>query len=217
MSSKRTRNIFFTSDWHLFHHNCLEFDNRPFQDVNHMAESLIKRFNSVVRDQDVCYFLGDMGFSGDSIKKVIDRLNGTKILILGNHDKKQQAMMNAGFDAVVHSISMYIANELVTMTHCPLRGIKREDTTGMNGCDGTENWHKEYKHTQFSIEDQGQFHLHGHVHSPNRGKSEKILGRQMDLGVVAWGYRPVSISEIESWIAKTLREEKNDPFKRRRK
>ena len=209
----RTRNIFFTSDWHVSHDNVLTFDKRPFKDMDHMCESLIKRYNATVQEKDVCYFLGDMGW-GERLKKVVDRLNGTKILILGNHDKKQQAMMNSGFDAVVHAASMYIINELVTMTHCPLRGVYREDTTGMRGCDGTENWHKEHKHTQFSIEDEGQFHLHGHIHSPNGGKSTKILDRQMDVGVVAWKYRPVSISEIESWIFITKRNEKEDSFRR---
>ena len=205
---KRIRNIYFTADWHIGHANVLSFDRRPFKDLDHMNESLIKRFNATVREEDVCYFLGDMGWSG--LKSVMDKLNGTKILILGNHDKKQQSMMNSGFDAAMHSASMYIQGELVTITHCPLRGIKREDTTGMRGCDGTENWHREVNHTQFSIEDQGQFHLHGHIHSPNGGKSEKILGRQMDVGVVAWGYIPVSISTIESWIVKIKKGEKNE-------
>ena len=69
------------------------------------------------------------------------------------------------------------------------------------------NWHGEHKQFDFSIENTGQFHLHGHIHSPNGGKSEKTLKRQMDVGVVTWGFRPVSISEIESWIVKTKREE----------
>jgi len=170
-----------------------------------MAEGLIKRFNAQVREEDVCYFLGDMGF-GD-VKSVMDRLNGTKILILGNHDKKQQAMMNQGFDAVMYNSSLYIGGEHVTMTHCPLRGVYREDTSGMKNSDGTENWHNEAKNHKYSVENEGQFHLHGHIHSPNKGKSQKILGRQYDVGVPANGYGPVSIGVIESWIVKTKRSE----------
>ena len=202
---KRTRNIYFTSDWHLNHANSLMFDNRPFNDMDHMATSLIKRFNASVREEDVCYFLGDMGF-GD-IKAVMDKLNGTKILILGNHDKKQQAMLCQGFDAVLNNASLYIQGEHVTLSHCPLRGLFREDTTDMRGHDGTENWHNEHKNSKFSVENQGQFHLHGHIHSPNHGKSQKILGRQYDVGVPANGYSPISISTIEKWIFKTKRDE----------
>lgn len=202
--SSRTRNIFFTSDWHIGHASVLKFDNRPFRDLKHMHSSLIKRFNSCVREQDVTYFLGDMGLcNNETLKSVIDKLNGTKVLILGNHDKKTQAMMNLGFDCVVHSCSMYIANELVTLTHCPLRGITREDTTGMHSYDEEEHWHGEKRYPQFSIKNEGQFHLHGHIHSPNDGRSKKILDRQYDVGLPANKYMPVSISTIESWIVRT--------------
>ena len=206
---KRKRNTYFTSDWHVNHKSVLQFDNRPFGDLDQMHRGLVKRYNAIVRKEDVGYFLGDMGFCGSGfLKSIMDQLNGTKILILGNHDKKQQAMLNSGFDAVLNGASMYIAGELVTMTHCPLRGVFREDTKGMRDSDVTENWHREKDHDQFSIEDQGQFHLHGHTHAPNSGKSEVKLNRQWDVGVCGNNYRPISISEVESWIAKTKREEK---------
>ena len=205
---RRTRNIYFSADWHIGHENVLRLDQRPFADLATMNEGLIRRFNSDVQENDVCYFLGDMGMSGQIIKPVMDKLNGTKILILGNHDKKCQSMMNGGFDAVMHSASLYIAGELVTMTHCPLRGVYREDTTLMRNSQPGDNWYREKDHIKFSIEDNGQFHLHGHIHSPNGGLSQKILGRQMDVGVPSSGYKPISISTIESWIVKTLKEEK---------
>lgn len=207
---KRIRNIYFTADFHVGHKNILSFTNRPFKDINHMNEGLIKRYNSTVREEDVCYFLGDMGLGvGSELFKTINRLNGTKILILGNHDKKQQSMMNSGFDAVMHGCRMVIAGEMVTMTHCPLRGVKREDTRGMRGSTGLENWHREKDHDDFSIENSGQFHLHGHLHAPNSGKSEVKLGRQWDVGVDGNNMAPVSISQIEAWIVKVKREEEN--------
>ena len=205
---RRTRNIYFSADWHIGHENVLRLDQRPFADLEAMNKGLIKRFNACVGENDVCYFLGDMGFSTAAIKEVVDELNGTKILILGNHDKKCQAMMNAGFDAVMYSASLYIAGELVTMTHCPLRGVFREDTTGMRNSKPGDNWHREKDNDKYSVENNGQFHLHGHIHSPNGGLSEKIAGRQMDVGVPSSGYSPISISTIESWIVRTLKDEK---------
>ena len=68
-----------------------------------------------------------------------------------------------------------------------------------------DNWHGEHKQTKFSTDNRGQFHLSGHIHSK---KCDKILGRQYDVGVVGNDYRPVSISKIESWITKTLKDEK---------
>ena len=200
--------IYFTSDWHCFHAKAIGFDKRPFKDVEEMHKSLIRRYNSTVGKDDVCYFLGDMGWGGaGQLKSVIDQLNGKKILILGNHDRGMNAMYNEGFDAVMYQATLYFAKEKVTLTHCPLRGVFREDVTGMYSAVAGENWHKETQHTKFSIGDAGQFHLHGHIHSPNGGKSEKILGRQYDVGVVANNYTPVSMSTIESWIFKTRKEE----------
>ena len=79
---KRTRNIYFSADWHIGHDNVLRFDNRPFKDMDHMCEALIKRFNATVKEEDVTYFAGDMGFGSDKMRSVINRLNGTKIFIL---------------------------------------------------------------------------------------------------------------------------------------
>jgi calcineurin-like phosphoesterase family protein len=92
------------------------------------------------------------------------------------------------------------------MSHCPLPGIKREDMTDMKGLSLNDNWHGEFKNSKkgFTVPNIGQFHLHGHIHSPNSGKSQKILDRQFDVGVVANNYIPVNISVLESWIALTL-------------
>ena len=141
--------------------------------------------------------------SNDILSKVVNDLNGTKVLILGNHDKKMNAMYNAGFDVVIYSISLEIAGHRVTMSHCPLFGVWREDTAGMKNS-VNENWHGESrdKHRKYTLTDEDQFHLHGHIHSPNGGKSKRILGKQFDVGVRANGYKPVNISQIESWIAK---------------
>ncbi len=175
-----------------------------------MHEVLINNYNASVRPQDVGYFLGDMGMGkSGTLKKVIDRLNGTKILIIGNHDGGVQSMYSCGFDAVLHTATMYIANERVTLSHCPLFGVWREDATAMKGSDG-ENWHGESRkvHQRLTVPDFGQFHLHGHIHSrPGRKVSDKILGRQYDVGVSANKYTPVSISTIESFIVKTKEKE----------
>lgn len=206
-------NTYFTSDWHVGHANIIKFSNRPFRDVDHMHRVLVNNYNASVRINDVCYFLGDMGMhQGEAIKEIMKQLNGTKILIMGNHDKKgRQFWYECGFSAVMYSSSLRIAKNTVTMTHCPLYGVWRENTLGMRGIDpdNPPNWHGEEKQYQngFAIKDDGQFHLHGHIHSPNSGKSVKILDRQYDVGVDANNYRPVSMSTIESWIAKYGRED----------
>jgi len=194
---------FFTSDWHVGHANSIKFDNRPFRDLEHMHKSLIKNYNAIVPEHGICYFLGDFGMMGSKeIKEFLAKLNGTKVLILGNHDKKTNSMYNSGFDVVLYEATLYIAGERVTMTHCPLRGLFREDISNMKGAAEGDLWHGESRQIQFSIDKHDGYHLSGHIHSPNRGRSKKIEGKQYDVGVVANSYRPVSLGQLESWINK---------------
>jgi len=197
---------YFTSDQHFGHKNIIQYSKRPFDNVDHMNHVLINNYNSTVGKLDVCYFIGDVGFSNkEEMSKIISNLNGTKILITGNHDRGTVAMREMGFHAVMNGGVLWIAKHRVTMSHCPLYGVKREDTSDMKGVVKGDNWHGEQRSTykeQYSFTDEGQFHLHGHIHSPNSGKSTKILDRQYDVGVDANNYKPVNISVIESWIAK---------------
>jgi len=193
---------FFTSDWHCFHEKVIEFDNRPFKNISHMHEVLINNYNACVRDNSICYFLGDFAMGNvEKAQSIVKRLNGTKVIILGNHDRNAVAMQRIGFDIAVYSASLVIGGKLVTMTHCPLRGILREDVSTMRNSVEGDNWHGERKHQNFSVPDYGQFHLHGHCHKTSE---EKILGKQWDVGVRANDYRPVSSSQIESWIAQSI-------------
>lgn len=197
-------NTFFTSDWHIFHENSLKFDNRPFRNINHMHEVLVNNYNACVKDADVCYFLGDMGMAGtENLKTVVSRLNGQKVFIMGNHDKGVNAMYNAGFDVVLYNATLYIANQRVSLSHCPLVGVWREDVKDMRGAVDGENWHGESKNHRFSVKDEDQFHLHGHTHKSS--DEDVVAGKQWDIGVVGNKYRPVSSSQIESWIVKYLR------------
>ena len=174
-----------------------------------MREVLINNYNACMPDNGICYFLGDQGMtSAEYLNRAIKRLRGTKVLIIGNHDKGINSMYSAGFDAVLHGAILYIANERVSLSHCPLIGVYREDTSKMKGGNG-DNWHgeKRPKHKMLTFKDEGQFHLHGHIHAPNGGRSKKTLSRQYDVGVDANNFRPVSISQIEQWMAQVKREE----------
>lgn len=209
--------MFFTSDLHIGHANVIKYDERPFKDVDEMHESLILRFNSTVPKNGLTYFLGDVGNKPKDVRSVIERLNGTKILILGNHDHGMGTMLNCGFDAVVWNATIYIGDHRVTMSHCPLLGVPREDLGHIqkvrDGFSKDVNWHGEGRkaHRMCSMPDEGQFHLHGHIHSrKGSAKSKKILGRQYDVGVAANDYRPVSLSAITSWVMTTAQKELQD-------
>jgi len=87
-------NTFLISDTHFSHGNILNFmkkDNTPlrpfFVDINHHDFVLIDNWNKVVGKNDKVYHLGDVGFTNfPKLKTIFDMLNGTKVLIKGNHD-----------------------------------------------------------------------------------------------------------------------------------
>lgn len=77
--------IYFISDTHFQHENIIRYCKRPFQNITEHDETIIGNWNLRVRPQDTIYIVGDLGF-GD-LEGILKRLNGTKILILGSHDK----------------------------------------------------------------------------------------------------------------------------------
>jgi len=138
----KRRPIFFTSDLHIGHKTVLNptFDNRPFTDLDHMHRVLVNNFNATVPEDGITYFLGDVGLCKKAtVKDIVKSLNGTKILVTGNHDRGANSMLDVGFDLVTHGVKLVIANRIVTLSHCPLQGVWREDTRGMLGTDGRVN------------------------------------------------------------------------------
>jgi calcineurin-like phosphoesterase family protein len=82
---------FVTSDLHLGHFKMLSFVNpdgthmRPFSSIEEMHETMIERFNKMVGPKDRLYILGDVAITRSALG-LLDRFNGSKVLIKGNHD-----------------------------------------------------------------------------------------------------------------------------------
>lgn len=85
---------FLIGDTHFGHANILTFKKddgtllrEGFSDIKEHDAKLIYYWNSVVDPEDKVYHLGDVGFINFThIKRIFDSLNGTKVLIKGNHD-----------------------------------------------------------------------------------------------------------------------------------
>lgn len=79
--------IFYISDTHFGHKNCIKFDNRPFETVEEMDQTLIDNWNKKVSDEDTVYIIGDFIYrSGNTFEWYLKQLKGKKILVSGNHD-----------------------------------------------------------------------------------------------------------------------------------
>lgn len=113
--------VFFIADTHFGHKNIIEYENRPFQSVEEMDNTLIDNWNKTVKKREKVYMLGDFGLSNKQrIKEIVSILKGYKVLILGNHDKcySYSWWKTAGFDEVIQYPVIY--NEWFILSHEPV-------------------------------------------------------------------------------------------------
>lgn len=160
--------LFFTSDHHFWHNNIIQYCNRPFSSVTEMNEILIERWNNVIKKGDVVYYLGDFSFSKpDMVKPIIEKLNGTKIFLPGNHDSawfgKLEQSRNLLFVESIHQISHM--SQKVVLCHYAMR-----------------SWDRSH---------HGAWHLFGHHHG-----SMPPYGKSFDVGVDTHVFYPYSWDEI---------------------
>lgn len=91
-------NIFFISDTHYGHENaCTLFKRidgsplRPFSCAQECDQYQEEQWNKTVRPNDKIYHLGDITMSKKYLP-ILDRLNGEKVLIRGNHDTEKASI-----------------------------------------------------------------------------------------------------------------------------
>jgi len=78
----------------------------------------VTMFNKTVGPEDITVFLGDIGET-DIIEDVIKRLNGKKVLLMGNHDSfSKSKAIDMGFDEVYDTPVFY--NERLVFSHEPM-------------------------------------------------------------------------------------------------
>ena len=117
--------IFYIADWHYGHANCIHFDNRPFKNVDEMNKALIYNWNSVVSPEDTVYILGDM-FWCNAVEaiEVLDKLNGQKFLVKGNHDRCKDANFNKRFARIDEYMEIKDNVRDVVLCHYPIHCFK---------------------------------------------------------------------------------------------
>lgn len=130
--------MWFISDTHFGHANFLNFKDeegnqiRKFSSVEEMDEHMVDQWNAHVKPGDKVYHLGDVCFGDPAI---LARLNGSKRLVVGNHDNLKDARLLAAFKKV--QLWRIFTDHNFCLSHVPLR---------------EESFRKV------------QFNLHGHIH-----------------------------------------------------
>jgi len=221
--------IFLTSDTHFGHANIIKLSNRPFRDVQHMNEMLIKNWNSVVGPEDHVYHLGDvaLGTFEDSIK-CLGRLNGIKHLVTGNHDRmfidpdvkniERATKYKERFLPQYAEYFKYIEEGTFDSEGFPtgaaelllIPEIKVNVSTGENSYSSvlrmshfpyTGDSHDKPRYDKIRPKDDGKVLLHGHTHQTNVVTRSAKGTLQVHVGVDSWDYFPVSLECVLSLIS----------------
>ena len=79
--------VYLISDLHFGHKNMAQ--HRGFQDEFYQDEEIVKNWNNVITKKDTVYILGDITMENSKHYYRLDELNGTKIVVLGNHDLRR--------------------------------------------------------------------------------------------------------------------------------
>lgn len=118
--------IYYIADNHFGHKNVIRFDNRPFADTVLMDEVLVHNWNERVTEDDTVYILGDCFWKNEENSvKLIQRLNGHKHLIRGNHDRVH-GRLRFYYESIEHYAEINDNNRLVILCHYPIPFYKNQ-------------------------------------------------------------------------------------------
>ena len=198
---------YFISDTHFGHSNIIRYCKRPFlkkedldskgnwvsqyiatQRTKEMDETIIKNWNSRIKDEDIVFFLGDFCLSKsseapDSRKDAFDyyssQLKGDVIFFKGNHDGNNKCK------SIIESMVINHGGKRIYLTHNP----------------------------KFA-KDDFEWNFCGHVHEKYQfqklGKKSIICNLSVDV----WNYYPVNINEINQafsdWCKRGCKNEKTN-------
>lgn len=135
------KNIWIISDTHFHHENILKFKDNDgnllrgsvFSSIEEMDEALLENWNSVVKPGDIVYHLGDvMMGSKERFKSFWPKLNGSKRLVVGNHDDIKFLSSGSFFSKVL--MWRMMPEHGILMTHVPVHNssLRRGDTDLVN-------------------------------------------------------------------------------------
>ena len=162
---------YITSDLHFGHKNIMTFcpqtRARFNNDVVYMNNAMVEEWNAKVQPGDLVYILGDVAFmSGSDAGRMMMRLNGDKILIEGNHDRKtlKDTTFLRAFKEVHKYLDITYDGHKIVMFHYPIA-----------------EWDQMHR---------GALHFHGHLHG---GVSGLEKYRAMDVGMDSTGEIVISL------------------------
>lgn len=199
--------IFFFSDPHYHHLNICSATTtwtdsadltRKFDSIEDMNDCIVNNINAAVGEDDILICLGDWSFNGiDNIRVFREKINCKTIYIIpGNHDHfiiKNTNNIREVFTEVWEQITLLTIKEQIVTSR---KNIMYKNYQLVLS---------HYPQCSWIGMNKGTYHLHGHVHLPEKYKLAK--GKALDVGVDGNNYKPYSLKEIDNLLS-------NKPIKR---
>lgn len=157
-------NVFFSSDLHLNHQAVLDF-GRNFNTLDEMSETIYSEINTKVGENDMLVLLGDtMMVDKDYVTFLTNIKCKNVIMLFGNHcniGKLQKIVNDCQLENLIYIgyyVELIVDRQIICCSHYPMF-----------------NW---------NYQDDGSFHLHGHLHSDENPIIEEIHKyKSMDVGI----------------------------------
>lgn len=172
-------NVRFIGCLHLGHKWMAKY--RGFQDEFYHDENLIQEWNSIVNKKDLTYIIGDVTMETSQHYYQLDRLNGRKIVVLGNHDRHQDINELLKY---VDGVSGAIDYKGFILTHVPIHPNE------IGFCRGNIHAHIHHVNKLENVEVSPKYH-ESHLKVPTLNKYHNV-----DAHLI--GYKPMIIDQIIS-------------------
>ena len=155
----------FIADLHLSHKNMAT--KRGFSSVEEHDEHIIQKWNGVVSKRDLTYILGDVTMEKSAPYHLLDRLNGMKHVVMGNHDRKQDVKKLLEH---VESVAGMVHYKGLILTHCPIHPMELDYWFNKN--------------------------IHGHIHEKLVMLGDDIDSRYFCVSCEHVDYTPKTLEEL---------------------
>jgi calcineurin-like phosphoesterase family protein len=189
----RKRKTWFTSDTHFGHRNVIKYCNRPyskpildsqnrpvlddkgqpkvFLDVARMDEDMIRYWNERVDPDDDVYHAGDFAMAHGAEEKYLERLNGRKHFVWGNHDNVE-IRLSSLWQSSEPYMEIRLDGKMICIFHY-----------------ASMVWNKSH---------HGSIMLYGHSHGSLK---EAECDQRTDIGADCWGLKPASWEDVKRRLA----------------
>jgi calcineurin-like phosphoesterase family protein len=184
------RNYWVTSDTHFFHANSLGWEHdgvkvrgSRFATVEEMNETMVENWNSVVKPGDYIYHCGDVAMQTQlpALQALWNRLEGSKRLLVGNHDDIKMLAKGNFFKKI--SYWKYFNEFGCLLTHMPVHQKSFEPA-------------KRFDRLGFT-----PLNVHGHLHNVPSPE-----GPYRNVSVEMTDYTPLNLEQIRDEYAQQRKE-----------